>query len=65
MGRKKRMFFLSALAKRNEEVVAEVPAPLQEEPAVVEQPVVEEVIEAPVQEVAKPVVKTAKISKPK
>jgi hypothetical protein len=59
MGRKKRMFFLSALAKRNEEVVAEVPAPPQEEPVVVEQPVVEEIV------VEKPVAKTVKAAKPK
>ena len=57
MGRKKRLFFLAALEKRKQEVVVEAP---QSEP-----PKVEEAVEVPVEEVAKPVVKTAKVSKPK
>lgn len=59
MGRKKRLFFLAALSKRNEEAIAEAPAPPQEEPVVVEQPVVEEVV------IEKPVAKTVKAAKPK
>jgi len=57
MGRKKRLFFLAALETRKQEVVVEAPQP--------EPPKVEEAVEVPVEEVAKPVVKTAKVSKPK
>ena len=61
MGRKKRLFFLAALEKRKQEVVVEVPQP-EPQP---EPPKVEEVVDVPVEEVAKPVAKTTKVSKPK